>query len=258
MLFKLFSYISSMKKYYPLIFSLALLALSNKTFAANDSIYEARRLAYIDSSLAHFNNQAITLQAYKGVPVDTGTLNSMLSQLSTDGTADFKIVQLVRILYLSNGQYDSAILSVLNTLPFWLTKNEVVRDYWSENHMCQWMTSDYLLHEKYHRPIDSRLDYRMRHYLRLKVQYGFYEFLSTVYNPYCLSGLLNLADFAQDAEIKSLATQASQRLLTDMLRTANTVGTSFPTAAISEWLIQYRSRRTSFNQTLRTYLFSTL
>ena len=39
----------------------------------------------------------------------------------------------------------------------------------------------------------------------LKINYGFYEFLSSNYAPYCLSGLLNLADFAQDSTLKSLA-----------------------------------------------------
>jgi len=34
---------------------------------------------------------------------------------------------------------------------------------------------------KYNWPVDSRLNYRVKHYLQLKVQYGFYEFLSTDY-----------------------------------------------------------------------------
>ena len=209
---------------------LLLLAFKTNSYSANDSTYEQRRNAYIDSALINFGHHAIPLQAYRNVPVDSATLSSILNGLPTNGTADFDIVQLVRVLYLSNGQYDTAVMSVLNTLPFWLTNHEVLRDYWSENHMCQWMTSDFLLHERYSRPIDSRLHYRMLHYLQLKVQYGFYEFLSTDYGPYCLSGLLNLADFAQDPEIKSLATQASQKLLTDLLMATNSLGTCYPTA----------------------------
>ena len=219
-----------MKKFYLLLSIIGLLTFSNKTQAANDSIYEKRRNAYIDTALAHPNNQSITLQAYRGVPVDTGTLNGILNSITTDGTIDFKIVQLMRVLYLSNGQYDTIIKRALDKVPFWLTNNEVLRDYWSENHMSQWITSDFLRHERYHMPFDARMDYRVRHYLRLKIQYGFYEFLSTDYNPYCLSGLLNLADFAQDAEVKSLATQAATRLLKDQLYTATNNGTTYPTA----------------------------
>ena len=219
-----------MKKIYLLLSVICLLILSNEIKAANDTIYEKRRNAYIDTALAHYNNQAITLQAYRGVQVDTGTLNGILNNITTDGTVDFNLVQLIRVLYFSNGQYDTIIKHAFDKIPFWLTNNEVLRDYWSENHMCQWLSSDFLRHERYHMPFDARMDYRVRHYLRLKIQYGFYEFLSTDYNPYCLSGLLNLADFAQDAEVKSLATQAATRLLKDQLYMATNNGTTYPTA----------------------------
>jgi len=96
--------------------------------------------------------------------------------------------------------------------------------------MIMWMSSDWLLHEKYNKPIDANLRNRVVHYLQLKVQYGYYEFFSSVYSPYSLSGILNLADFAQDAQIKTLATQAAQRLLTDMLRFTNDKGVYFPVA----------------------------
>jgi len=218
-----------MKKYYLLI-SVLILTACNKSFAANDSIYEARRNAYVDSCLANFSTFDITLQAYRGLPVNSAAFDTMVNQLPTDGTADFEIVQVVRILFLSNGQYDSIALPVLNRIQFWLTSGEQLWDYWSENHMCQWISSDYLLHQKYNMPVDSRLNYRVKHYLQLKVQYGFYEFLSTDYGPYCLNGLLNLADFAQDTVIKNLAIKASQRLLTDMLMATNSLGVCYPAA----------------------------
>lgn len=227
---KSFHYLSAMKKNYLLVLSIALSFFCNKIFAANDSIYEARRTAYINNCLSNFSTFDITLQAYKGIPVNSAALDTMLAQLPTDGTADFEIVQMVRILFLSNGQYDSTILPVLSKFPYWLTSGDMLFDYWSENHMIQWMSSDYLLHQKYNLPVDSRLDYRVRHYLELKVKYGFYEFLSTDYGPYCLNGLLNLADFAQDSTVKALATQASQRLLTDLLMATTNIGTCYPTA----------------------------
>lgn len=197
---------------------------------ANNPVYEQRRTDYISHSLANFSPHTITIQAYMGVPVDSATLHQMVGNLKRKGTVDFDIVQLVRILCLSSGQYNSIILPALDSIPFWLTKGDTLRGYWSENHMIQWMSSDWILHEKFGKAVDANLDNRLRHYLHMKVDYGFYEFFSSVYSPYCLSGLLNLADFAQDTEIKALATLASQRLLKELLMITNDQGVFFPTA----------------------------
>lgn len=197
---------------------------------ANNPDYELRRLNYIDFSLANINDNSICIQAYKGVAVDQQVLTNTLHDITVESTADFDIVKLIRVLCFSHGEYDSMILPVLRPIPFWLEKDEDNREYWSENHMIMWMSSDWLLHEKYGKVVDSTLDKRLRHYLQLKVQYGFYEFFSSTYAPYCLSGLLNLADFSQDVEIKNLATQASQRLLKDILLLTNDKGVFFPTA----------------------------
>ena len=130
----------------------------------------------------------------------------------------------------TNYQYDSLILPVLNGVPYWINYGDTTRVFWSENHMSMWMSSDWLLHERYGKAVDTNLRKRLVHYLQLKIQYGFYEFYSTVYNPYCLSGLLNLADFAQDTEIQTLAAQAAQRLMIELLRPVNDQGVIYPTA----------------------------
>lgn len=197
---------------------------------ANDSIYEQRRLAYIDTALTKVDDDVLCIQAYKNGTVDLTYINNIIQQIPVRSTSDFVIVKLIRTLYFTNGLYDSLILPILDTTPFWLTKADTLRGYWSENHMIMWMSSDWLLHEKYGRAIDAGLDNRLRHYLRLKVKYGFYEFFSSVYAPYTLSGLLNLADFAQDPEIKSLATQAAVRLLRDLLMVTNDKGVMFAVA----------------------------
>lgn len=212
------------------IYNLAIFALTINLAVANDVIYTQRQQSYMDNALANLSPDALTIQAYKGVPVNAGLLNTILVNLTNRSTADFDIVKLIRVLEFSHGEYDSLILPVLRPLPFWLEKNEDNREYWSENHMIMWMSSDWLLHEKYGKIIDSTLDKRLRHYLRLKIQYGFYEFYSSTYLPYCLSGLLNLADFSQDAEIKDLATQAAQLLLKDLIKLTNDKGVFFPIA----------------------------
>lgn len=199
----------------------------------NDPIYTARKEAFVDSCLVNFNDDAIIFQAYRGLPVDTSELNPMLRDLPTNEKSDFQIVKLVRLLFLSNGTYDTKILNALNSIPFWLTKGDTVRGYWSENHMIQWISSDWLLHESYGKVSDPDLRNRVEHYLDLKIDHGFYEFYSPTYNPYSLAGLLNLADFSQDTVIKNKAILASQRLLKDFLLMTNDLGVYFPVAGRS-------------------------
>ncbi len=218
---------------FPRPLTLLLLVLCNFCFqslTATNPEYEQRRTDYINNALANPSPDAITLQAYINGTVDAGYLNNLLSGIESGTTSDFDIVKLIRVLYFTNGTYDSQILPVLNSVPYWLTKDEAQRTYWSENHMIMWMSSDWLLHERYGRAIDSTLEQRLKHFLNMKVQYGFYEFFSSVYAPFCLTGLLNLADFAEDAEIKNLATQASQILLKDLLMLTNDKGVFFPAA----------------------------
>lgn len=198
------------------------------SFAGNPA-YEQRKTDYITQGIANSPN-ALVLQSYAGEPLNNAVLDDILNRIPANGVVDFDLVQLVRVLYFTNGTYDSLILPPMNSIPYWITKGDTLRGYWSENHMIQWMSSDWLLHERYGRAIDGTLDYRLRHYLKLKVQFGFYEFFSSVYAPYALTGLLNLADFAQDAEIKDLAARAAQRLLKDLLMLTNDKGVFFPAA----------------------------
>lgn len=205
------------------------ISITSLLFAGNPE-FEARRTAYIDNAINSSSGDAITIQAYRNVPVNMQALNNTLSTISTRSTVDFDIVKLVRVLMFSNGEYDSMILPVLRPIPFWLEKNENLREYWSENHMIMWMSSDWLLHQKYGKAIDSTLERRLRHYLKLKTIYGFYEYYSSTYAPYTLSGLLNLVDFAEDAEIKTFAALAAKRLLKDILFMTNDKGVFFPVA----------------------------
>ncbi len=212
-------------------FCLLIVLLFSQSLFANDSIYENRRQAYIDTALQYTNSiDLVAIQAYKNGIVDTVLLRDILSRIEGGSTFDFQLVKLIRVLYLTNGDYDNIILPAIDTVPFWLTKADTIRGYWSENHTIMWMSSDWLLHEKYGRAIDTALRTRLVHYLDLKVKYGFYEFYSPTYAPYCLSGLINLSDFAQDPQIKDLATKASVRLLRDLLLMTNNKGVMFAVA----------------------------
>ena len=222
-----------MKLFRHLITAICLLVFCNcfeTALGSNYASYTQRQANYIDTALAHFGRDAITIQAYMGVPVDTPTLNYLLNGLTSSVTPDFDIVQLLRVLLFQDSAYHNKILPVLLEVPYWINYGDTTRVFWSENHMSMWMSSDWLLHERYGKPIDPYLRNRLVHYLQLKVQYGYYEFFSSVYNPYCLTGLLNLADFAQDSEIKGLATQAAQRLMKSLVLMANDKGVFFPPA----------------------------
>lgn len=206
------------------------LSSSLKTTLASNAVYEQRKQDYIDTALVYTGENNLVLQAYRGLPLDSVHLQTILNRIPTRSTSDFDIIHLIRILYLTNGTYDARILPVLDPIPFWINYGDTLRNYFSENHGVMWMGSDWLLHEKYNRPIDNRLEARLKHYLQLKVQFGFYEFFSTTYAPYELGGLLNLADFSQDTLIKNLATEASQILLKEFLMLTNDRGTLFPVA----------------------------
>ena len=196
------------------------------TVSAQD--FEQRRQQYFDSAAVNPNDNAMVIEAYLGQPVTQQYLDNIYNVMLTRSTIDFAIVQLIRVMFLGNGAYDNQVVPQLSLFPYWINYGDTLRGYWSENHMIMWMSSDWLIHERTGRPIDANLDQRLRHYLQLKIDYGFYEFLSSVYAPYCLSGLLNLADFAEDEEIKTLATQASKRLLREMLLLTNDQGVFFP------------------------------
>ncbi len=194
-------------------------------------VYHDRLEDYRTTAIANFHESVIPIQAYLGVPVDANTLQEIIEGIPTNGEFDFKLVQLVRVLFLSHGEYEHLILPAIDTLPMWLTPHESTRVYWSENHITMWLSSAWLLKEKYGIDRDSELRKKLLHCLDLKIRYGYYEFFSSVYLPYTLSGLLNLVDFAQDEEIKQKATVAADRLLRDILLLVNDKGVFFPASA---------------------------
>ncbi len=208
---------------------LLVLFLSSPTWLLAQT-FEDRRQQYIDSALTNLGSEAMIIQAYEGQAVTQAYLDGIFNVMTTRSTIDFAIVQLVRVMMLANGAYDSQIIPQLNLVPYWINYGDTTRGFWSENHMVMWMSSDWIMHEYTGRPADPSLEQRLKHYLQLKIDYGFYEFFSSTYAPYALSGIINLADFAEDQEIKNLAIAASKRLLRDILLPTNDIGVFFPAA----------------------------
>ncbi len=218
--------IEKMKK----IILLFCLCLNGMLLYGNDPDYLQRQIDYVDTALQSNSGNKMTLQAFRDLPLDAVQLSTLLSILPTKNDPDFQIVELIRVLFYSEGAYDNEILPVLEDIPFWLNEGDTTRTYWSENHMIMWTSSEWLLHERYGWPIDNSVYQRLIHYLELKLEYGFYEFFSSVYFPYTLSGLLNLYEFAEDPMVKDLAKQVAQRLLKDILKPTTDLGVYYPAA----------------------------
>ena len=214
-----------------LLVFLFVLDLKAEKLSYNYDEYSSRLNEYRTNAVANFNKNTIPVQAFLGLPVDKNTIQEIINRISTNGEFDFNLVQLVRVLFFSHGEYDDLILPAINTVPMWLTPNETTRVYWSENHITMWLSSAWLLKEKYGIDQDPDLRKKLLHCLDLKIQYGYYEFFSSVYFPYTLSGLLNLVDFAQDDEIREKAVMATNRLLQEVLLLVNDKGVFFPAAA---------------------------
>ena len=131
-----------MKSVLQILICSLVIGLGTKSIAQTSG-FEQRRNTVLDTVLTNDPN-AIILQAYRGLPLNTTELNRLVEEVPTRSTADFTISRLIRILFLTydstagQGPYDSLILPMLDTIPFWLTFDDDLRSYWSENHWCMW------------------------------------------------------------------------------------------------------------------------
>lgn len=198
-------------------------------------------------SLENPNSDASPIFAYEGLSVKDTWLQSLLTSTLTKETGDFSLVKLVRTLYFAqshsqqviSAQMEDRLLQQLADLHYWQEYDEGLYCYWSENHLIMWMSSAYLMRQLKGWQMDPALDDRLHHYLDLKIKYGFYEFFSTTYLPYTLSGLLNLVDFAEDEAIRMKAEKAASILMKTWLMVVNDQGSFFP-AAGRNYLSKYK------------------
>ena len=104
--------------------------------------------------------------------------------------------------------------------------------FWSENHLILYQSSEFLVRQW--RGVSgvaeaafARCRGRVLTFLRQKLRDGFFEFNSNCYILFTLSALLNLVDFASDAEVKSLALEVVHKLLGQLLAFAMPTGCFF-------------------------------
>ena len=172
------------------------------------------------------------IQAYHGMEINEAALDAAIDDVQASVNPDFHLTKLIRILFFTDA-YDNKILSTMSQFPMWISAGEQDYTYWSENHMIMWMSTHWLLSESYGWSRNEALRLRLVQYLKLKIAYGFYEFYSPTYFPYTRSGLINLADFSQDEEIKSLATQAAIKLMASVSELVSDEGIFLPAAGRS-------------------------
>jgi len=196
-----------------------------------DSAVKARKAEFRDTILSQSPGgiYPMLILAYEGMNISENTLDKAIRGLR-EPKADFRLAQLVRVLYLSGTKYDDKLLPALADVDYWLTYGEDVQVYWSENHMILWTSSAYLMKQREGWEMDEYMEQRLNHYLDLKLRYGFYEFFSTDYYRFTLGSLLNLADFAEDPQIRDKATRAVKRMLKEMLMVFNDKGAFYPVA----------------------------
>ncbi len=215
-----------MKKYF--LFLITIFTSAQITYSQDipysQSVYDDRKQAYLESCTRNVNKSSCMVQAKLGIPVPQSTINYYLDRMATSGEFDFDLIEIVRMFYFSNGQYESQLLPGILAGPNWLTPNELKRVYWSENHIIMWNSSVYLLEQKYGVSINPDAKKMVEHWLDLKINYGFYEFFSSVYFPFSLSAVLNLVDFAEDSVVQQKAVLVANRLLKEVLMVANNKG----------------------------------
>jgi hypothetical protein len=194
--------------------------------------------------LVAFRDPTIPVWPFERLPLPEGTLERVLCRITCEksSTGDMDMNQLVRALYFMKSETDRAeIINALQALydagelPFWLQPRETHRQYWTENHMIMNMASATLLTPlldvtTYNYVGAESLRKRLIHWLDLKINYGFYEFLSTTYLKYTFAALLNLIDFEKDEEVQSKAQVVADRLVSELLLITTSAGYSYPVA----------------------------
>lgn len=83
--------------------------------------------------------------------------------------------------------------------------------FWTENHIIMSQSSELLLRDFLGLSVPDDLLRRLETYIDLKLSLGMAEFLSPVYYPFTIAGLLNLHDYASSAH-EALKTRCRQLL----------------------------------------------
>jgi hypothetical protein len=154
----------------------------------------------------------------KQAEIDWSRLDGTLKFISSEyDCSDFRLVNLIRILYEYEDQipreYLSKIEDVLFNFRYWWDEpRENSMCYWSENHQILFASAEYLIGQKYPETVFpnsgltgrehmEKARKRVLDWLEMRWKYGFTEFYSGVYYKEDIGALINLIDFSQDEKI---------------------------------------------------------
>ncbi len=170
-----------------------------------------------------------------GKSADLGALEAELNSIkNVEDCSDFRICGLVRLSYLYgkdkrlSGDMKATVKRTLLNFKYWI--DEPGNDsmcYWSENHQILFHSNEYLAGNLYpdevfpnakmtgkdHVKKGKRL---VEQWLGWRERFGFSEWFSNCYYEEDLWPLLNLVDFAPDAEIRERAAMAVDQLALNM------------------------------------------
>ena len=150
--------------------------------------------------------------------IDWNRLDGTLEYISNEfDCADFRLVNLIRILYEFGDQVPSDYLSKIEKVLFnfrywWDEPGQNSMCYWSENHQILFASAEYLIGNKYKDSIFpnsgltgsqhmEKAKRRALDWMKMRWKYGFTEFYSEVYYKEDIAALINLIDFSDDEEL---------------------------------------------------------
>ncbi len=150
--------------------------------------------------------------------IDWGRLAGTLEYIRGEyDCSDFRLVNLVRILYEFGNEIpqetSEKIEEVLFNFRYWWDEpggNSMC--YWSENHQILFASAEYLIGQKYPevlfpksgltgRQHMEKARIRALDWLKMRWDYGFIEYYSSVYYKEDIGALINLINFAGDEEL---------------------------------------------------------
>jgi len=150
--------------------------------------------------------------------LDWSRLDGTLKYITKEyDCSDFRLVNLVRILYDFESQIPEETLSEIHNTIFgfrywWDYPGENSMCYWSENHQILFASAEYLIGQRYpdtvfqsdghtgreHMALAKK---RALDWLEMRWKYGFTEFFSGVYYKEDIGAMINLIDYAEDEEL---------------------------------------------------------
>ncbi len=199
--------------------------------------YESRR-ASIARWSAHSGNHGLYVQVARlaeGEPLDESPIRQAIAFVkSREDTADFRVAALLRLYAMAGPSVRvtplfADIRTTLLGFKYWCDEpgGDSLMGTWSENHQMLFHSSEYLAGQLFADDIFTNNGktgkWHMQHAFRLltswidtKAKAGFSEWDSNAYFPEDIASLLNLADYAKDAEVSRRASMLLSVMFFDM------------------------------------------